>query len=205
MLTFLIRFDTSQSSSYPIVLTRLGGPRSRPNPLLKFGSTGNQTHDLMGSSQTPWPLWGGRWSINYHYKMLGKWMFTSHNEHQPASCHELRNWEIGDKIEISQEIPKCKWTSLRLETFPVLVTDCAWSGYQPGCLKLQLLAILLSDFHPKYVLVVMGPCIKFPFAIGVYPLQPIEDIWSNEEFYIGSFSTRIQRESRLQISNISDR
>ena len=30
--TFLIRSATSQTSSYPIVLTRLGGPRSRPNP-----------------------------------------------------------------------------------------------------------------------------------------------------------------------------
>ena len=33
MSTF--RSGTSQSSSYPIVLTRLGGPRSRPNPHLK--------------------------------------------------------------------------------------------------------------------------------------------------------------------------
>ena len=36
MSTFLIRSATSQSSSYPIVLTMLGGPRSRPNPHLKF-------------------------------------------------------------------------------------------------------------------------------------------------------------------------
>ena len=36
MSTFLIKSATSQSSSYPIVLTRLGGPRSRPNPNLKF-------------------------------------------------------------------------------------------------------------------------------------------------------------------------
>ena len=37
MSTFLIRSATSPSSSYPIVLTRLGGPRSRPNPhFLKF-------------------------------------------------------------------------------------------------------------------------------------------------------------------------
>ena len=34
MLTFLIRPPTSQSSSYPAVLTRLGGRRSRPNSLL---------------------------------------------------------------------------------------------------------------------------------------------------------------------------
>ena len=39
MSTFLIRSATSQSSSYPIVLTRLGGPRSRPNPHLKHNIT----------------------------------------------------------------------------------------------------------------------------------------------------------------------
>ena len=33
---FLNQIATSQSTSYPIVLTRLGGPRSRPNPHLKF-------------------------------------------------------------------------------------------------------------------------------------------------------------------------
>ena len=32
-LTFLIRSDISLSNSYPIVLKRLGGPYSRPNPL----------------------------------------------------------------------------------------------------------------------------------------------------------------------------
>ena len=36
MSTFLIRSSTYQSSSYPIVLTRLSRPRSRPNPHLKF-------------------------------------------------------------------------------------------------------------------------------------------------------------------------
>ena len=36
MSTFVIRSSTSQTSSYPIVLTRHGGPRSRPNPHLKF-------------------------------------------------------------------------------------------------------------------------------------------------------------------------
>ena len=56
MSTFLIRSATSQSSSYPIVLTRLGGPLSRPSSHLKFGNTGNRTR-----SHTPWPLdqWGG--------------------------------------------------------------------------------------------------------------------------------------------------
>ena len=36
MSTFLIRSTTSQSSSYPIVLSRLGGSRSRPNPHLQL-------------------------------------------------------------------------------------------------------------------------------------------------------------------------
>ena len=36
MSTFLIRSATFQSSSYPIFLTRLGGPRSRPNPHLRL-------------------------------------------------------------------------------------------------------------------------------------------------------------------------
>ena len=36
MSAFLIRSTTSQSSSYQIVLMRLGGPRSRPNSHLKF-------------------------------------------------------------------------------------------------------------------------------------------------------------------------
>ena len=36
MLTFLIRSTTSESSSYVIVLTRLGEFHSRPNPHLKF-------------------------------------------------------------------------------------------------------------------------------------------------------------------------
>ena len=57
MSTFLIRSAISQSSTYPIVLTRLGGPRSRPNPQFKIcGSAGDQTRDLMISSQTRWPL-----------------------------------------------------------------------------------------------------------------------------------------------------
>ena len=36
MSTFLIRPATSPSSSYPIVLTRLGGPHSKPNSHLKL-------------------------------------------------------------------------------------------------------------------------------------------------------------------------
>ena len=36
MTSFLIRSATSQSGSYQIALTRLGGPRSKPNSHLKF-------------------------------------------------------------------------------------------------------------------------------------------------------------------------
>ena len=36
MLTFLITSVASQSSSYPIILTRPGGSCSRPNPHLKY-------------------------------------------------------------------------------------------------------------------------------------------------------------------------
>ena len=36
MSNFLFRSATSPSSSYTIVLTRLGEPRSRPSPHLKF-------------------------------------------------------------------------------------------------------------------------------------------------------------------------
>ena len=36
MSASLIRFATSQSCSHPIVLTRLGGPCSSPNPLFKI-------------------------------------------------------------------------------------------------------------------------------------------------------------------------
>ena len=35
-LMILIKFTTSQSSSHPIVLTRLGVPRSKPNQYLKL-------------------------------------------------------------------------------------------------------------------------------------------------------------------------
>ena len=46
MSTLLIRSATSQSSSYPIVLTRLGGPRSRSNPHLKLWKY---------TESNPWP------------------------------------------------------------------------------------------------------------------------------------------------------
>ena len=63
---FLIRSATSQSSTYPDILTRLGRPRPRPNPHLKSWKSRNWTRDLMVSSQTCWPLdeWGSRfWMI----------------------------------------------------------------------------------------------------------------------------------------------
>ena len=49
MAIFLMRSSTYQSSRYPIVLTRLGGPRSRPKPDLKLWKC--RTRDLMVSSQ----------------------------------------------------------------------------------------------------------------------------------------------------------
>ena len=52
MPSFLIRSATSPSSSCPIVLTRLDGPRCRPNPHLNYGNSGNRTRDLLVSSQT---------------------------------------------------------------------------------------------------------------------------------------------------------
>ena len=42
-------------SSYPIILTRLGGPSSRPNPHLKLLKCRNRIRDHMISSQTRWP------------------------------------------------------------------------------------------------------------------------------------------------------
>ena len=44
----VIRSATSQSSSFPIILTRLGEPRSRPNPYLKlwrFRELNSRPHD----------------------------------------------------------------------------------------------------------------------------------------------------------------
>ena len=53
---FLIRSTSSQSSSYPIDLTRLGWPCSRPNPHLKSWKY----------RETRWPLdqWGGHLKHN---------------------------------------------------------------------------------------------------------------------------------------------
>ena len=65
MSTFLIRYATSQSSSYPIVLTRLGGPRSRPNqhfnvPILNLYFRIIPTSRFMA--------WLG-YILNYNYKL----------------------------------------------------------------------------------------------------------------------------------------
>ena len=49
MSNFLIRSATSQSSNYPIVLTRLGGPHSRHNPHLKFV-------EMLSDMLTPRPI-----------------------------------------------------------------------------------------------------------------------------------------------------
>ena len=57
---FLISSATSQSSSYLIVLMRLGRRRSNLIHIYNCGSAENQTRDLMGSTQTHWPL--DQWS-----------------------------------------------------------------------------------------------------------------------------------------------
>ena len=56
MSTFLIRSATSQSSSYPIVLMGLGGPRSRSNPHLKFVEVPGIEPATSWSVVTCWPL-----------------------------------------------------------------------------------------------------------------------------------------------------
>ena len=50
MPVFLFTFATSQTSSYPMVLTRSDEPRSRANPLLRlYICAGNRTRDLLVS------------------------------------------------------------------------------------------------------------------------------------------------------------
>ena len=58
MSTFLIRSVTSPSSSYPIVLARLGGPRSRSNPHLKLckGWESNQRPHGQKSYTLSWKI-----------------------------------------------------------------------------------------------------------------------------------------------------
>ena len=60
MSTFLIRSATSQSSSYPIVLMRLGGPRSRPNPHLEFV----EYNTIYNKKKTYWIKRDINWKIN---------------------------------------------------------------------------------------------------------------------------------------------
>jgi hypothetical protein len=50
MPTSLIRSTTSESSIYPIVLMRLDGSHSKPNPVRKI-SAENQIQDLIIGSQ----------------------------------------------------------------------------------------------------------------------------------------------------------
>ena len=69
MSTFLISSSTSQSNSYPIVLTMPGGPRSRPNPHLKFVEVQeDRTRDLMISNQTLTPTRMNNHNGNYIFK-----------------------------------------------------------------------------------------------------------------------------------------
>ena len=70
MSTFLIRSATTQSSSYPIVLTRLGGPRSRPNPQKKHGIIQMEVDGV---------------SCSWIYKKCGFWKKKSKLQHC-ATC-----------------------------------------------------------------------------------------------------------------------
>ena len=57
MLAFFIR--SFQSSSYPVVCMRLGGPLPDLSHFWNCGSVGNQTHNLLVCSLTRWPF--GQW------------------------------------------------------------------------------------------------------------------------------------------------
>ena len=74
MLTFLIRSATSQSSSYPIVLTRLGGSRSRPTPYLKI-------------VEVP------------EIETVTSWLVVRHTNPQPMMQSSVTNNEINDIID----------------------------------------------------------------------------------------------------------
>ena len=70
MPTFLTRSATSQTSSYPIVLARLGGLHSRPSPHLKSGSTGNRTRDLKTNAAVEIVQYYLQFSYPYFYLLL---------------------------------------------------------------------------------------------------------------------------------------
>ena len=65
MSTFLIRAAISQSSSYPILLTRLSGPSFKPTVMhiWNYKTAGNIIHDLVVSSHTRWSP--DQWDIIY--------------------------------------------------------------------------------------------------------------------------------------------
>ena len=99
MSTFLIRSATSQSSSYPIVLTRLGGPWSRPNP---HGSAGDCARDFMISCQTCWPL--DQWD---HYSIKFVIYFKCEICHAYMNDNAVIIYLINSYAE-----PTCKLASL---------------------------------------------------------------------------------------------
>ena len=93
MSTFLIGSATSQSNSYPIVLTRLGGSRFRPNPHLKFVEV---------PRIKPATLWSEvrhadqrRYTVQYNiYLIIGIWI--------SALLHEECNISDYNKSKILQ-------------------------------------------------------------------------------------------------------
>ena len=98
MSIVLIRSATSQSSSYPIVLTRLGEPRSGPNPHLKLWKYRDRTRDLVISSQTCWPLNQRGGQFKYYLIILSifyitlKRMMARWKDYEFLSPGDLDHW-----------------------------------------------------------------------------------------------------------------
>ena len=78
MSTSLIRSATSQLSSYPIVLTRLGGPRSKRNPHLKFVEVpGIEPATSWLLSQKCWPLDQRGGQLSYIVTQIDVYIFET--------------------------------------------------------------------------------------------------------------------------------
>ena len=75
--TFLTRSATSQSSSYPFVLTKLGGPRSRHNPQLKFIFITKTCITYFGSGTQQSTLQKMiHWTSDFNFPSIGLYVYT---------------------------------------------------------------------------------------------------------------------------------
>ena len=112
MSNFLIRSATSQSSSYPIVLTRLGGPRSRPNPHLKFV-------EVPGiEPATSW-LYVGAYTLKFQYLTFSP--ANKPNAHFLAQAYlHLRTLMYCANYKYSQPyiIPRASYVQAGLKSVP---------------------------------------------------------------------------------------